>query len=527
MGPADMAFSITAELPLGTYRGHGPDGRVERIPSVTRLHSALLCAAGFGPRAQQHDAHMAPSEADDLALRWLEENPPDGVSIPAMRVNRGDAIAYRDDGTLKKAKTVWSIKKLPKSADTSVAVDGNFTWTWTEAPPSEVIAALEALCPDVPYLGTSETPVRLRTSRAEVSPTHTLDIDAGLFTGGGEDVELPRVGRVDELVAAHVAATSRTPIARQDRYGTDEKSASPVPPRNSVTAARYTRTHAPRGDVPWPEVLLLPLDRPVPERDRVSWAVAAHRALIAMIGDGAPPLVTGVYPPGMSRPANRVALHLLDASQPVDLPGGAPAALAALLPRHAQQGDLAAVLAALGNLKTVRGPRGALRSVKGPAQGVSGEQFWRERAVGTVRLWRTSPPAVPDTRGAGADWTFAHAALLSLGFVWQGCAQLPAVSGRGGARNHGLVGVVNEAGAAAVSVEPLRTAAVHDYVHRVHAHAVVRPYRACLSVGRLGGERTVQAIGQSRHLGGGLLVPVDVPEGTPVSAVGAPPEERR
>ena len=50
-----MSFAIVADLPLGMYRGAGADGRPERIPSVSRLHSALLCAAGFGPRAVARD----------------------------------------------------------------------------------------------------------------------------------------------------------------------------------------------------------------------------------------------------------------------------------------------------------------------------------------------------------------------------------------------------------------------------------------------------------------------------------------
>jgi CRISPR-associated protein Csb2 len=53
-------------------------------------------------------------------------------------------------------------------------------------------------------------------------------------------------------------------------------------------------------------------------------------------------------------------------------------------------------------------------------------------------------------------------------------------------------------------------------VHRVHPHAVVRPYRATIALGDLGGPATIQAIGQCRHLGGGLLVPQDYPEGTPM-----------
>jgi CRISPR-associated protein Csb2 len=318
-----VAFSITAELPLGTYRGASPDGRVERIPSVARLHSALLCAAGFGPRAQPSGEGMGPCAADEAALRWLEENPPDAVSIPAMWVNNGKAVAYRDDGTLKKSKTGLSIKKLPKSPDTSVAVQGTFTWTWSTLPPPEVITAFTALCPDVPYLGTSESPVLLTTTFGDGAPTHTLDVGAGLFSRGGEDVELPVTGRVDELISAHRAVTGKPPSIREDSSRTDEKSSAPAPPRSRVALARYTRRENSSGDVPWPSVLLLPLDAAVPERDKVRWAVAAHRALIAAMGEGTPSLVTGVYGPGVPRPANRLALHLLDASQPVDLPGGA------------------------------------------------------------------------------------------------------------------------------------------------------------------------------------------------------------
>jgi CRISPR-associated protein Csb2 len=510
-----MAFSITAELPLGTYRGASPDGRVERIPSVARLHSALLCAAGFGPRAQPRGEGMDPCTADEAALRWLEENPPDAVSIPAMLVNAGAAVAYRADGTLKKSKAGLAIKKLPKHPDMSVAVQGAFTWTWFTLPPPEVIVALGALCPDVPYLGTSESPVRLRTTFGEEVSTHTLDVGAGLFSRGGEDIELPVTGRVAELIDAHRGVSGKAPSIRRDSMRTDEKSSAPVPPRTQVAVARYTEREDSSGDVPWPSVLLLPLDTAVPERDKVRWAVAAHRALIAVIGDGAPSLVTGVYGPGVPRPANRLALHFLDAEHPVDLPGGAAGALAMLLPLGVEPGDVQAVVDVLGDFASFRGPGGKRRRVVGPVVSVPGGQFWREPPAATVRLWRTSPPAVPDTRGVGTEWTFAHAALLSLGFVWQATSQLSVPAGRGEQRYRAVVGAVGDAGASVLDVEPLRTSAVHNYVHRVHEHAVVRPYRATLSLGTLaGGGTVVQAIGQSRHLGGGLLVPFDVQEGS-------------
>jgi len=41
--------------------------------------------------------------------------------------------------------------------------------------------------------------------------------------------------------------------------------------------------------------------------------------------------------------------------------------------------------------------------------------------------------------------------------------------------------------------------------------SVVQPYRAEVMLGDLAGDRTMVAVGQSRHLGGGLLVPCDLP----------------
>lgn len=49
------------------------------------------------------------------------------------------------------------------------------------------------------------------------------------------------------------------------------------------------------------------------------------------------------------------------------------------------------------------------------------------------------------------------------------------------------------------------------YVHHVTPETAVQPYRAALRLGSLVSDRAILAIGQSRHLGGGLLVPLDMP----------------
>lgn len=284
---------------------------------------------------------------------------------------------------------------------------------------------------------------------------------------------------------------------------------SDVPPRRFVEPLRYL----PRGDTsagtPWGRAILLPLSRSVEPRYRVAWAVAAHRALINRIGYGAPSLVTGVYSTTAVRPANRLALHLLDGSTPIAGGIQSPGVLVVLVPAGADAADVEIVASALGDLDSVRGPGGQLARVAGDIRIVSGAWFWTPPLPGQLRLWRTEPAAVPDTRGVrGVEWTFAHAALLSLGFVWKD--HLPNIRGRGDAYHLGLAQAVTEAGAAVVHTAPVRTTHVGAYAHRVNDGAVVRPYTACVWLGDLAGPGTVAAIGQSRHLGGGLLVPHDM-----------------
>ena len=134
-----MPFAIVADLPLGTYHGAGQDGQPEPVPSVARLHAALLCAAGFGPRAVSTGPDsLDVREEDQAALRWLEENPPDSVAIPALQINIAYPVAYRDDGTIKRSRASASIKKLAKSPGGGTAVAGQFAWIWTEPPPPDI-----------------------------------------------------------------------------------------------------------------------------------------------------------------------------------------------------------------------------------------------------------------------------------------------------------------------------------------------------------------------------------------------------
>src|ERR1039457_6244712 len=275
----------------------------------------------------------------------------------------------------------------------------------------------------------------------------------------------------------------------------------------------------PAGQAPWQRVIVLPLDRVIGEEYRVGWAVAAHRALVRLIGYGAPPLVTGAYPPGTPRPANRLALHVLGPETPAapvrlrDQAGRPRSALLLLVPDGADAGDLDALERGVAGLSSVRGPGGSTARIdQAAARELPGGEFWLPPAAGLERVWETRPAAIPDPRG-NQGWPFADAALLSLAFAgkdtWAGW--LPRTGSRGGRYYEDLADAVRALGADVIEVQPLRTSEVGRYAHKVHEHAVVRPYRAVLRLTGVAGDRVVQAIGQSRHLGGGLLVPRDVP----------------
>lgn len=496
-----MSFAIVAEPLLGVYKGHIGDGQPDPVPSPARLHAALLCAAAQGVRAVVDGDGLRPCDEDRDALRWLEANPPDGVAVPETLRNGGKATAYRREGlVVKEGRSPLSDKLIGKPAVHGVAVSGRFAWTWDQGPPEPVAAALAELCPEVPYLGMSESPVRLSVDDAE--PTHRLDRDADLFTGDGLDLAVPTTGRGGALEAAHRAATNAPPL-RNDGHKSSEKTTPPPPVPAGLSVGRYSQPQPPPPPTPWTSVLVFKMERPVPPELRVRSAVAVHRALIHLIGDGAPAVLTGAYEEGAPRPANRCAIQFLGSGSPA----GGPEALALLLPRDAGEVDLALIRMAAQALQVVRTGSGPFR-IGSPVE-VRADEFWPEPAAGTERWWQTEPVAVPDTRPPrGGPWSLADAAALSVALVWRDEMQ---ASGRGDARYRTLSAAATGRGVRVQSAVRLMDGDAGRYVHKSHPDTVIQPYRAILNLGDLTGVRTIAAIGQSRHLGGGLLVPLDLP----------------
>lgn len=519
-----MSFAIVAEFPLGTYRGGVGEGQLDRLPSVDRLHQAFMAAAGQGLMAVAAEDMLAPSEASISALAWIEENPPDGLALPLVRVNPATNSVFRDIGQLK--PKMRGTKKAEKRDNQSTALAASLAWVWECNPPLAVLETLEDLCCDVAYLGQADSPVRLRiTTTALPSSTHRRDAGARLATSRRTDLDLiaPRRGRAQVLVDAHRARlASAPPSVRADRARSDESDRRALPPMSATGLERYVPVDAvSRSTSPWAAAWVLPIiDRTggIAVDERVRWSVALHRALIALHGDGAPSLLTGKYGDGVERPANRVGIHVVDRHPAMRHGLSSSQAFVITVPSGADPRDIEAIDGSVATVRTVRSGHGATVEIgvsdTGAPTLVDARRFWNPPEPALVRCWTTTP-AVPETRPPrGGAWSLAEAVRLSVAMTWRDVCLTDEIGRLGrDERFRALSRAVLDRGVEVLDVRLLATSQVDRYVHKVNEGFVVQPYVAMLTLGDLDPDGTAWvAIGQSRHLGGGLLVPCDVAE---------------
>lgn len=524
------AVRIEALFVLGTYQGHRSDGSADTLPDPARLHAALVAAAGLGPRANAAGNELTLNPEDVSALRWLETNPPVRILWPPhQKVAAAPRIAYRNEGVVVKEVGVIKDKVVGRSHSDATALAGPVAWEWPSMP-EKVVDTLRELCPEVPSLGETTSPVRLRIAVVDTSPGHdndaqkwVLDRNSISLDPAALDVRVPHVGRTGALIEAHAASRKGSPRPSQDGHAwTNYPAPSPVTPAGLRRAA-YVPERPPAPELPWTRAILIPISRgrggsEVPEGRRVSFAVSVHRALIARIGTGAVPSITGAYEPGVRRPPNRLAIHYLTSSMValMDRPGRDHRGpmLALLLPADCDPIAEQQIARALRGWEHVRHGHQTIGLLMGQLVSVPTDRFWRGPAAGTARRWITAVPAVPETRpqqrSDGQRWTLADAAAVSAGLLWRD--RLADSSRRGPDLFTDLHDAVRQLGFRVADLAQATAEPAGNYVHATPEHLVVQPYRAVLDMGRLMNDQSVIALGQSRHLGGGLLLPLDVPE---------------
>lgn len=501
---------IRARFPLGVYLGHRPDGSPDPLPSTLRLHAALVAAASAGSSAQTHGSVLVRTAAATRALEWIEDNPPDFVELPPARENHEvNEFSYRDEGVVENVSKAPARRKTQRAIGTGTAVSAPIGWGW-ESVPGDIAETLAVLCEDVPCLGEADSPVVLEFGM--ITPTHRRSPGCSPFARVGARIATPTSGRLRELDELHRAAQPATApsIARDSWKGTERPAPSLISHRNSVDIGYDEIGEPDPPAAPWRHVIHIGIDQPISNSERIVWSVALHRAMVAALDTETSAVITGRYGQGVLPPANRVAIQPVDdgvmnLSQYPDLGAG----IAVLVP----EGALDVTNRALGKVGRLY-RRGSEPIRFGGRTTVDAATFWQAPKSGMVRIWESLPAVMPETRRPRRPqrrrWTLAESALLSVGFVFRN--ELPTITAVVAEERYAeVVDVVEARGVTALTVSSIPDADVRKYAHKMPQGVVAQPYRLQLHGGSLLPEQGLVAIGQSRHLGGGLLCPVDRP----------------
>jgi CRISPR-associated protein Csb2 len=182
-----------------------------------------------------------------------------------------------------------------------------------------------------------------------------------------------------------------------------------------------------------------------------------------------------------------------------------------MLPNATEPEARVALLHALRGLREVycRAGRVAIEIVP---TAIDTDSFWRTPEPGMVRRWRPLPALVPEVRRqvgtSGKPWTLANAAAVSAAFVFRD--EFP--DGFAGPNRYARAAEAAEARGFRISeVRILADSRTQRYAHKMPKGVIMQPYTGLVDLGSFSSARRLLALGQSRHLGGGLLWPEDLP----------------
>lgn len=569
-----MSFNIRVSFLMNTYQGADETGKPEPFPSPERFYRALVSVAygvfGFDSSDSQEGTISPECTIDDRSVRealaWLEGNPPDAIRLPAMVAgslrNATQAVAYRDRGSWDNKKHHSATKDA--AACSSVAYDiseaGDLVWQWQEVPSLRVAEALNDLCWEVPYLGEACTPVRVVTENEDEYPLPgSWKRAEGISLSSLQsmiDFHIPWNGHLQELQQGYLQAY---PKRVSKPSGTEqEKNVLSNTLYGSVRRIGYIDTETERvGDntfiAPWNQCFFIPVTNPQEwhprENQLVAWAVAMHRLLVRQWGADVSPMLTGRYlvPDGFERrPANNVAIHALtsDVSSVVadELRGFLPGFLI-MVPYDMPVIEVSRLAEICDSVEG----RSLFYSAKedtlrlGGMRELESTHIWAPVPDGKKRFWIPYPLCIRETYPAKHPtdrkrrWGAKESIALAIGHALRDSFLKTAdTSGQRGETDCKSVGgndywdliervCASNSPVHIYNAHPESRTTMADYVHRTQRNALLAGAGACLSFAdECGLSQTVMAIGQSRHLGGGLLVPLDIPNVLIDNASGRP-----
>jgi CRISPR-associated protein Csb2 len=486
------ALLISVAFVRGAYSG-GELGTLELLPSPARLHAAFTSAAGGGPWAEVDGRLLIAPPSYAAAVRWLEEHEPLGLIAPAARPTTYAVSRYRLRAAPEPYNNETSFEPLS-------ALDGPVIYAWPE-PDEAVRETLGVLAREITHVGRADSIAIVDVATGNVDTDAPGFLAAAPGRGAGLALRVPTQGRFEALVSSHADAAQPGPHG----LGSRGKQAGDIHFPGVEERHTQLRRFVSSAPVRWPfaEAWCLQLPASLPAwllraEWRVPVAVAVHRALVAAIGSDVPSFVTGRDGEEPLRGSGHLAIHVVTAGEE------SPAAVVLGLPGGVAEADRAMLIDALQ-----RRPRFRIsgRTFQlGPPELRPAVPFWDQRS----RLMATEVPMVLDAPGVprrGA-WTLEDAVICSIGYALRGVLEREGIEwGAGWEFRRALVAALRNRGVAARARRVTRSAS--RYSHRARVGDLLVAVDALVSLGELAQAGGLLALGRSRHVGGGLLRPVD------------------
>lgn len=511
------ALVIEVRFPLGIYQGAAL-GRVELLPSPARLFEAFVAAAAAGPHAvrapidaRSEEARrlkvpkgttvLSPRDEDIVALRWLEEHEPLGLSLPGAEPR--PCQPERVDRYRVKA----GISNELDDFEPRVAVPGVIEYAWPSAPPN-VEQRLALLASEITHVGRADSIAIVTVRSGTFDPASPNALALHTTRGRGTIVRIPQRGRLDNLLLNHIRLTC---VA--GKHGKESKARPADRVTSPLLVGTGERRLAPvRGAARWPydEVLALPLklrrQHWVLRREyRVPFAAAIHKAIVRTIGSAVPEFVRGKEGENPLRGPGHLAIQPLRRRD--------QALVAFAIPTHVSDADRAVLLEALEDGLVVAFARRKI--VLDPPIRESALPFWSTRNG----LMQSAVPVVLDAPGYPRKfpWTLEDATLCSIGYAMRGVLErrdtepssgVPQLEwGTGWEFRRALVDHLREhCGVRARVKRVLKSPA--PYFYKAREGELIVAVDCVVDLGALAPEPGgFLALGKARHVGGGLLEP--------------------
>lgn len=509
-----MTFAVRADFLLGFYQGRNTQGQYEKYPAPARLFSALLSGVCSLERNEGLEPSECLNDIDDALFQWLGAHPPAAIALPEARLSDSKAISFRDKGEVDKGRAAGKKGALASCAS---FLDGPIVWYWDEMPSQELIDRLGQASAEVPYLGEAAARVALTVHPVEGIPEDAHFRTAPIFNSSCLRFETACQGRMEELQDAFVSSSKKDRDARRRGEFEHSQNASQKCIETAYYKTRFQEGPSSKILAPWRNGLVVHIknNREVALEERCAWAEALHRALVSNFGDSVPCSMLHAKSRA-NRPANSLAIQVIDDDMPVAFDVGQGSSFIVMVPNGAPNDEEERISRALGKVSHLYKKSLAPMEVSFEGEIIDLATFWLPPSPGAKRLFRSEPLFVVESRsplcGRGSRWSLSDAAKLAVGYTWRdsGCFFVgPGDSGRAA-----LADAVAEAGVSVLSCRRIPTSQPFNYTHKVNKGSDIVCGTAVFDLAGLHCDTVLAAIGQSRHFGTGLLVPFDSPNST-------------